>query len=651
MNDSLLPALDPRSVAIIGASDDPNRIGGRPIHFMLRHGFRGRILPVNPKRPLVQGLPAFESIDALPEVPDLAVIAVSGEATVAAVEACARRGVGVAVVIASGFGETGDEGRRVQQQMVATARAAGMRLVGPNTQGIANFGNGAIANFSTMFAELPPLDGPVAICSQSGGMSQLVYGLVRGRGTGVRYVVATGNEADATVADFALACLGDPEVRLLLLYLEAIADPAQLARAAAVARERGVPIVALKAGRSAGGQRAANAHTGAQANDDRLVDAFFRRHGIWRARDPYSLALAADAYLQGWAPGGRRLVVVSNSGASCVLAADQAEALGLALAELAPETQATVAARLPGFATSRNPIDITAALLQNNRLFGDVLPIVAQDQAADLFFIDIPVAGAGYDVDSFVRDTAAFVRATGKPVAVAAAQQSIADAFRSAGVLCYPDGTDALAVLAQLTQHAQMLREPQAVWPEPEPPDLPDDTGPGLLEREAGLALLRRRGAAIVDDDVRRAGDEAPVRHEFFVGGRVDPMFGPVVRIGDGGRYADALGESVTLLPPFDADEVVRALLGLRIGRMPAGSSGVPATGESVLTLQAIAQLGVDVGRLLRDAGGRIASVELDPVVPGADGRSVRIGDARIETRSLAQAGSEARRDQGELRR
>src|SRR5690606_37834291 len=132
--------------------------------------------------------------------------------------------------------------------MVATARAAGMRLVGPNTQGIANFGNGAIANFSTMFAELPPLDGPVAICSQSGGMSQLVYGLVRGRGTGVRYVVATGNEADATVAGFALACLGDPEVRLLLLYLEAIAVPAQLARAAAVARERGVPIVALKAG-------------------------------------------------------------------------------------------------------------------------------------------------------------------------------------------------------------------------------------------------------------------------------------------------------------------------------------------------------------------------------------------------------------------
>src|SRR5690606_23973121 len=151
MNESLLPALNPRSVAIIGASDDPNRIGGRPIHFMLRYGFRGRILPVNPNRPVVQGLPAFESIDALPEVPDLAVIAVSGDATAAAVEACARRGVGVAVVIASGFGETGEEGRRVQQQMVAIARAAGMRLVGPNTQGVANFGNGAIANFSTMF--------------------------------------------------------------------------------------------------------------------------------------------------------------------------------------------------------------------------------------------------------------------------------------------------------------------------------------------------------------------------------------------------------------------------------------------------------------------------------------------------------------------
>lgn len=629
MNESLLPALNPRSVAIIGASDDPNRIGGRPIHFMLRYGFRGRILPVNPNRPVVQGLPAFESIDALPEVPDLAVIAVSGDATAAAVEACARRGVGVAVVIASGFGETGEEGRRVQQQMVAIARAAGMRLVGPNTQGVANFGNGAIANFSTMFAELPPLDGPVAICSQSGGMSQLVYGLVRGRGAGVRYVVATGNEADATVADFALACLGDPEVRLLLLYMEAIADPAQLARAAARARERGVPIVALKAGRSASGQRAASAHTGALANDDRLVDAFFRRHGIWRARDPYSLALAADAYPQGWKPSGRRLVVVSNSGASCVLAADQAEALGLTLAELAPETQAAVASRLPGFATSRNPIDITAALLQNNRLFGDVLPIVAQDAAADLFFIDIPVAGAGYDVESFVRDTAAFVRATGKPVAVAAAQQSIADAFRSAGVLCYRDGTDALAVLAQLTQHAQMLHEPQAVWPEPEPLDLPDDTGAGLLDREAGLALLRRRAAAVVDDEAHRAVDEAQERRAFFVDGCFDPTFGPVVRVGDGSRHADAPGESVTLLPPFDADEVVRALLGLRIGREFAEVEGVPATDGPASDLQVLARLAVEVGRLLRDAGGRIASIDLDPVVPGADGRGVRIGDTR----------------------
>lgn len=458
MTDLLRSAIDPASIAVIGASDDPNKIGGRPIHYMLRQGYRGTILPINPNRDKIQGVTAYPSLEALPQVPELAIVAVAGDAAVQAVETCARLGVGTAVVIASGFGETGEAGRATQQAMVDTARAHGMRIVGPNTQGLANFGNGAIANFSTLFTEIAPLDGPVAIASQSGGMSQVIYGLVREKGIGVRHVHATGNEADVSVADIAWAVVHDPQVRLLLMYMESIANPELLARAAAVARERDIPIVALKPARTASGRRAAMSHTGAKPDDDRFVDEFLAAHGIWRVDDPYRLALATGAYLKGWRPAGRRLVVISNSGASCVLAADASETLNLPLAQLAPETRAQVAAKLPGFATSTNPIDITAALLSNSRLFSDVLPILANDPAADLFFINIPVAGAGYDVEAFARDTASFEEMTGKPVVVAVGREPIARVFEQAGVTTFADETDALGVLAQLAGHSELMR-------------------------------------------------------------------------------------------------------------------------------------------------------------------------------------------------
>src|SRR6185295_18463895 len=270
-------ALNPASVAIVGASENPHKVGGRPILYLQRYGFRGAIYPINPGRSTVQGLRAFASIADTPQAPEVAIVAVAGDEAVKAVEACAARGVRVAVVMTSGFGETGAEGLAKQEQMVQTARRAGMRLIGPNCQGLANFATGMVANFSTIFNELEARDGPAAIVSQSGANSQAIYTLLHDRGLSARHVHATGNEADVTVADLALAVVSDAGVRLVLLYMEAIKDPPTLAAAAAEARRRDVPIVALKAGRTASGQKAASSHTGALASEDRAVDAFFER--------------------------------------------------------------------------------------------------------------------------------------------------------------------------------------------------------------------------------------------------------------------------------------------------------------------------------------------------------------------------------------
>src|SRR5690606_35778480 len=154
--------------AIIGASDDINKVGGRPVDYLRRFGYTGKIYPINPTRKVVQGLPAYASLSQLPQTPDMAIIALAGANVTASVEECARMGVGVAVIMSSGFAEVGEEGKQAQQQLVETARRAGMRLIGPNTQGTANFERGAVANFSSMFKQLPPQDGPVAIISQSG---------------------------------------------------------------------------------------------------------------------------------------------------------------------------------------------------------------------------------------------------------------------------------------------------------------------------------------------------------------------------------------------------------------------------------------------------------------------------------------------------
>lgn len=691
MTDLLQAVLDPRSTAIIGASENPHKIGGRPIFYMKRHGYRGAIYPVNPNREEVQGLKCYPSLAALPEVPELAMVIVGGAAAVAAVDECAARGVKAAIIIASGFAETGEEGRAVQRAMVMRARAAGMRLVGPNTQGLANFGNGAVAGFSTLFVEVEPKDGPVAVVSQSGGMAAETYGLLRGRGIGVRHVHATGNEADVNVASLAWAIAHDPDVKLLLLYLENVADPELLAEAAFHARGRDLPIVAIKSGRTASGQKAASSHTGALANEDRVVDAFLRHHGIWRVRDAQALARSAELYLKGWRPHGRRLVVISNSGASCVMAADAADELGLPLAQLAPDTRGEVASRLPGFASVANPIDVTAALLQNSHLFGDVLPAIARDPAADLFFINIPVAGAGYDVEAFARDTAGFAAATQKPVAVSAWQQPVAAAFRAAGLPVYVNESEALGALAQLASHTALMRRARPEWPCAAAPALPPGPGRFLSEVES-LAMLGRHGLPVVAHrlctsageareafeamgapvavkacspelphksehglvalNVRDADEAARVfeaqwaamaalgakrdgvvvaamrraRRELMIGAHIDPHFGPVVVVGDGGKYVEALDDVALLVAPFEARDVEQALRTLRIAPILAGVRGDPP-----LDVGAFAAVAVGVGRLIAAARGAIASIDLNPVMVGAQGEGAVIVDALVE--------------------
>ncbi len=689
--DLLRSAIDPKSIAILGASDNRNKVGGRPVHFLKKFGYLGKIYPVNPNRAEIQGLKAYPNLAAIEEAPELAIIALAGKDTPEAVRACAARGVKCAVIVTSGFGETGAVGKRIQEEMVATARKAGMRLIGPNSQGLANFKTGAVGHFSTMFMEVPPTDGPVAIVSQSGGASVMPYALLRERGIGVRYVIASGNDADITVSELALAVAQDPEIKLILLYTETIKDPEVLAEAAAVARKRGVPIIALKSGHSSGGIAAASSHTGALVNEDGVVDAFLTKHGIARAKDVHGLVNAAELYLQGWKTTGRRLVVISNSGAFCVMAADGAEERGLPLAQLSAETVKRLREVLPDFATGTNPIDLTAALLSNGKMFGSVLPILAADPAADLFLIGFPVCGEGYDVEQFARDTAAFTEETGKPVVVTGPQATVMAPFKALGIPTFTNDTDALRALDQFSALWQSAaREPAAPSPQ-RGCRIPAGKSTFLSEAQS-LVLLKEVGLPVVPhrlchtaeealaafkelggpvavkacsealphkteyglirlmldsaDAVREAFDfcmagmkklAVPIegvivakmaagRREFALGAKLDPVFGPVVMIGDGGKYIEAMPDFALLIPPFSTADVREALLKLRVAPLLKGVRGEPP-----LDVDALAEATVALGSFIHRAAGQVSSVDVNPVLVAEKGKGAVVVDALIE--------------------
>lgn len=689
----LASAFRPRHVAVIGATEDRNRVGGRPLHYLRSFGFAGTVYPVNPKRDTVQGFKAYASLAALPEAPDVAVVAVAGDHVSDVIRQCAARGVRSAVVMSSGFGETGADGMQRQRELVAQARSLGVRLVGPNAQGIANFQTGAVLNFSTMFMEVPPKDGPVAIISQSGAASVMPYALLRERGIGVRYVVASGNDADASVCELALAAAADPEVRVLLLYIESLADPAVLGDVARLAQSRGAAVVALKSGRSAHGAKAAASHTGAMVNDDVVVDAFLERHGIWRADDVHGLVNAVELYLACGLRPAQRLVIMSHSGAVGVLCADTAERLGVLLAELDRKTVQSLTRIMPGFATAQNPVDLTASLLSDGSMFAHTLDALAADPQGDMFLIGVPVAGEGYDVAGMAGDTARFLRSTGKPVAVSAPQASVRDAFRAVGVPVFGHETDALAALHQVSRHALLQQRAlgRGSSPAGATSTLATSDTPTVNEAES-LALLARAGLPVAPHrlcgnareaidawrelgpevvvkacsagiphksehglvfvDCRTADDVAQAYEQCAAGVRRmgHPLDGVVVARRVRGLREFALGVRQdalfgTVVMVSDGGKYVEALRDFAALLYPfseedvldklAGLHIAPVLagvrGEPPVDVRAVASAAVALGRFAAAHAGAVASIDVNPLIAGARGKGAWAVDAVVE--------------------
>lgn len=384
----LSPLFRPASIAIVGASQDVAKIGGRPLQLLRTLGYGGAIYPVNSRGGEVQGVRAYTSMAELPQPADLALIAVPASGAAGAIEACGAAGTRTAVVFTSGFAETGTAGEQLQAELKATARRCGVRVLGPNCLGAMSFPDRAFATFSIALQSGAVNPGAIGIVSQSGNIGAYLLLLARERGIGLSRWVATGNECDIDVADCLEWMATDPQTRVILCCLETCRDADRLTAAFEAARRADKPVIVLKAGASAVGQAAARSHTGALAGSDAVFDAVFRQFGVVRAGGIEELLDIGQAVadLPGGLPRGNRLGVYTLSGGFGVLAADAATAMGLDMPALTPETQQQILERVP-FAGARNPVDATAHVTGQPELFERTLDIVLRDPTIDTLLV------------------------------------------------------------------------------------------------------------------------------------------------------------------------------------------------------------------------------------------------------------------------
>ncbi len=368
----------PRSVAVIGASDEAARIGGRPVAYMKSQGFQGALWPVNPRRPTVQGLPAFASVADLPAAPDVAIIAVPVDLAIQAVEDLGAKGCRAVICFTAGFAEVDAAGEAAQQRLTAAARKHGVRLLGPNCLGLFNAPSAFYATFSASFEKGWPIPGRIGIASQSGAYGTHVFAAALDRGLGTNVCITTGNEADVALGEVLGWMAQAEEVDVICAYAEGIRESGTFLAALDLARRNRKPIVMMKVGRSALGGQAAKSHTASIAGDDTVTQAVLDEFGVVRARTTEEMLDIAYAATKRIYPARNAMGVLTVSGGAGVLISDAAADAGVEMPPMPEAAQERLRALIP-FCAPRNPVDCTAQVTNELSLIRTFTESVAKD--------------------------------------------------------------------------------------------------------------------------------------------------------------------------------------------------------------------------------------------------------------------------------
>lgn len=457
--------LDPRSIAVIGASEDPGRIGGMPLHFLRSAGYTGSVYAVHPHRRNIQGVPTFAEIGAVPDPVDLAVVAVPAAHVLGVAEQCAAAGVRGAVIFSAGFAETGVEGARRQQELKRIADESGMRICGPNCAGVMNVAAGMTATFgSHLAADTRLVRGPIAIVSQSGAVGAYTFALARARNVGLSYWVTTGNEADTSVADYVEAIAPDPATRVIAIYLESMRDAHRLAPAVAAAQQHDVAVVALLAGKSEQASAALQSHSAAIASEHAVASAALRDLGVIEVSTIEDLLAVAVGLSAQPRPTGANLGVISMSGGIGILMLDRAVERGLHVPVLPTRTQQAMRELLP-YAGTANPVDITGNFSNQPEVFAAFFEAMLASPELDgiaCFLGHVLPAPVGR---RFVDELCALNRRANKPIWLIGMDDEEHDVSRrltAAQVPLFTDPVRAIDVLADVVAHGRRIRQSPA---------------------------------------------------------------------------------------------------------------------------------------------------------------------------------------------
>lgn len=682
--------FNPSSIAIVGASDNQNKVGGRIIGSLLFNEFRGKIYPVNPTRDSIQGLKAFPSLAAIGDAPDLVVFCVPSTAVTDGVTEACRVGAGALLVLASGFAELDEAGAAHQREIGDIARDHGVPLVGPNGLGVMNGGNGMLASSTVIMQGRRLKPGALSVVSQSGALGTYWSDLVMEAGLGVGKWISTGNEEDVKSAELIDYLADDEDTSVICVYLEGLRDSFALKEALFKAMQREKPVLVLRSGRSSAGAQATASHTGALATDDALFSALLAQYG---AREVSSLTemvdLARLLTTQKVRPG-RRVCVVSNSGGAGALMTDAVSNAGYSMPPLAEPVVEGLKAFFPAYATPRNPVDLTDRIVTDTHLFAESVKAAAA--SGDYDIIAAFMGGRSERIVADIGAAAAELLPTldmGHVMVWQSGTEAVTAKLTEAGVAIYSDIPEAVHALASATDMALQ-------WSQPPLPPVPGRTGPvesrtldersgkEFLAEAAGIRFPRGRVAANRDmleadmeevgfpmvvklvspdvlhkselgavrlgvtrpDDVRGMFDEmealcaehgfrfegllleeqVSVTAEMIVGLMNDPVFGPFLMVGRGGVMAELDADLSRAFLPVDAPRIETMLRSLKMSPLFDGFRG-----KASADLPAI---GESLARLCETMQNRedLAEIEINPLALDAEGEIVAL-DAVIRVK------------------
>lgn len=685
---SVREILHPRAVAVFGASEDRDKFGGRIIYFLIKHGYSGRIVPINPRRKEIRGYPAYATLADAPRGVQVAILAVPSSQLLPAVEQCAAAGVGCCVIITTGFAEADEAGAELQQRILDIASPAGMRIVGPNCMGLINPAAQLALCSSIVLDTERLLTGRIGLVSQSGALMVSLFDRAAGEGIGFSACISLGNQSDLEICDFIEYLADDPATDALCVYIEGLRDPGRFVRAAASCRRAGKPIVVLKTGKTDDGVRAARSHTASLAGSYDAFAAVCHAHGVVLVDDAVTMIRVADLLLRYPTATAEGIGVLSGSGGGNGIMVDRIIGSGLRLARLSPGTR-TALGELLLPPQADNPVDLGGRLpSQPDDITKPAMRALTADPDVGvvlLYMSTMPFFSAR------TRSLVEAAKASGKPVVAGMLPGPAGDepraVLRELDCPYFDSAEDMLAALRGMFSHYRMAAPTEAPR---RPHDLPA-TLPGLgdlpqLVAAYGIAVPQAvicatseqavATAAMIGFPVVLKGVVSGVTHktelqavklgltdatslsvawldiaasiaghgladsflgclvqeqvspgvELLLSIRRDEQFGPMVMVGAGGTLVELLHDVASAPAPVSHDVALRMVRGLRIAKLLDAWRG-----NAARDVESVADAVVRLSWLAVDLGERLIDLEINPLIVGNVGAGVRAVDLRAE--------------------